>query len=236
MNPSPEDEIRFIEDAVRLLRDDVGSHLLSRGWAVVDLDVGDEEPLEWSWPPTAPVGYGGLEERGEEVVRGWPQPSHERRTPWTVPTRISATGGTWTVRYGRAVAQEPDTPTVFAAAAELLADLERIECWPVDVDETRRIQAFRLLETTTAAARDDHHRAVHPTEPYTSRMAAIRTHQRFEHPGDLGPPHRVPPPTPRPHGDLGAQLRLLDAQAWASAVRTARAGGAGWGIDGPDPG
>ncbi len=42
----PEKEIRFIKDSIRLLKDDVETTLLSRGWAVTDLDVADEEP--WS--------------------------------------------------------------------------------------------------------------------------------------------------------------------------------------------
>ena len=35
-------------------------------------------------------------------------------------------------------------------------------------------------------------------------------------------------------GDLASRSLLNDAEAWASAVRTARAGGEGWEVNGPD--
>ena len=83
----------------------------------------------------------------------------------------------------------------------------------MDVEETRRIRAARIVEFVTAMAHDQHYRAAFLTEPYASRLAAKS----------------------RP-GDSTAQHLLVDAEAWASAVRTvrtARAGGEGWGIDGP---
>lgn len=42
-----DDEIRIVRDGWRLPGDDVKTLLLSRGWAVADLDVGDDEPLEF---------------------------------------------------------------------------------------------------------------------------------------------------------------------------------------------
>lgn len=58
----PEDELHFLTESIHLLRDNVETTLLERGWAVRDLGVDDEEPLEWFWPPTAPIGghsFGG---------------------------------------------------------------------------------------------------------------------------------------------------------------------------------
>lgn len=53
----PGGEIRFTEDALYPLRDDIESRSLTRGWAVADLEVIDGGPLEWFWSPNAPVGY-----------------------------------------------------------------------------------------------------------------------------------------------------------------------------------
>ncbi|MGJ9426404.1 hypothetical protein ACHABX_11255 [Nesterenkonia halotolerans] len=99
MTPSPDDEIRFIKDSHRLLGNHVGSELLSRGWEVTDLDVDDEEDLEWFWPPTAPLNYRGHPEWVPPSVRVRPQMAgRPRSTPWTVPTRITGTAahGGWT--------------------------------------------------------------------------------------------------------------------------------------------
>lgn len=234
MAATPDDEIRFILNAMRWIDADVASQLWTRGWAVADLTVGEGESLEWFWPPTAPVGYGGLPEWGDETMQRRPQLFGPRLTPWTRPTRITGTGTVWTLEYGEAIAQKPAAPRTYRDTATLIADLEWIECWPMQIEETREIRAARLLDVTTAIAHDAHYLAVFPTEPYASRGNAIRAHQRSEHAGSQGAAGIEPPPVARIHGDLRAQGMLLDAEAWASAVRTARAGGAGWGLNGPE--
>ena len=66
-----------------------------------------------------------------------------------------------------------------------------------------------------------------------SRGNVIRTHQLFEQARDLGVTATEPPAMARIRGDLHAQNMLVDAEAWASAVRTARAGGDGWDANPP---
>ncbi|MGJ6979058.1 hypothetical protein ACSDQ9_00795 [Aestuariimicrobium soli] len=222
-----DDEIRILNDGWRLLGDEVGTVLLSRGWAVADLDVGDDEPLEFYWPPTAPIGYDSHAGPPNEAERERPLMRGQQRTPWLRPTRISWSGSSWKVRYGEAIAQPPDPPLAHHGDAALLADVESIEWWPMTVDEARRIQIERVYATTVADARDDHSQAAVPTEPYAGRIKAIREHEHFEQARTHGLADADPPSTPRPRGDLRAQVRLVDAEAWASAVRTARAGGDG---------
>lgn len=234
MVPSPDDEISFILNAMRWIDADVASRLWTRGWAVADLTVDEGMPLEWFWPPTAPVGYGGLPDWGDEIMQRRPQMFGPRQTPWTRPTRITGTGTAWTLEYGEATAQKPAAPRNYVENAALIADLERIECWPMTIEETREIQAARILEVTRANAQDAHYRGVFPTEPYSSRTNVIRAHQLFEHLRAQGVADVEPPSTARMPGDLNAQGLLVDAEAWASAVRTARAGGDGWGVNGPE--
>lgn len=224
----PHEEIRFLQDAIRLLRDDVQSLLISRGWAVADLGVPDDEALEWFWPPTAPVGYRGLPEPDDEVRQRRPQMHGPRETPWNMPTRIKKVASGWYVEYGEAIAQAADDPTLHDDDASLLTDLERIECWPMSVDEARRIRIDRLYAVTVAIAGDDHYQGFDITEPYASRSNAIRPHLMHDRGRAVGLPDVDPPSTPRARGDLSAQMHLIDAEAWASAVRTARAGGEGW--------
>lgn len=82
-----------------------------------------------------------------------------------------------------------------------------------------------------AVARDDHYRARSMTEPYASRLEAINEHRLAEH--YRGRRREVKPPsTPRQQGDLTAQMILTEADAWVSAMRTARAGGRGWSVNG----
>lgn len=224
-SPSPDDEIRYILNAWRWIAADVASRLWTRGWVVADLTVAEGEPLEWFWPPTATVGYGGLPEWGDEIMQRRPQMCFPRQTPWIQPTRITGAGREWTLEYGEATAQKPASPRTYADDATLIADLERIECWPMTIEETREIEAARIVSLTTANAQDAHYLAVFPTEPYVSRERAIRAHQLFEHQRARGVAGAEQPSTPRLPGDLNAQSRLVDAGAWASAVRTARAGG-----------
>ncbi|WP_251021998.1 hypothetical protein [Streptomyces sp. ISL-10] len=157
-----DDPICFTLGMLRFLGDDVASTLSERGWAVADPDV---VPLEWFWPPTAPVGYGGLPEMASETMRKRPHLFGPRHTPWTAPTRLTKTGTTWTLEYGKAIAKSPDAPRAYADEAELRADLERIECWPMPVDEAKRLRAERIVAVTTAIAHDNHYLAVFPTDP-----------------------------------------------------------------------
>lgn len=64
------DEIRMVKAGWRLLGYDVQIQLLERGWAVTDLDVADDVPLEYFWPPTAPVGYGEMTEPSHGAISG----------------------------------------------------------------------------------------------------------------------------------------------------------------------
>lgn len=52
---SGDDEIHILNEGWRLLGSDVQAELVARGWAVANLDIGDDEPLEFFWPPTAPI-------------------------------------------------------------------------------------------------------------------------------------------------------------------------------------
>jgi len=228
-----EDEIRMLQDGWRLLGHDVQAELVARGWKVSDLEVGDDEPLEFHWPPTAPAGYGGRTEPVNEAARRRPLMHRPRRTPWTRPTRITRTPSGWRVDYGEAIAQEPDPSQVHQDDRSLLADLDRIEWWPMPIEKAHRIRMRRVLETTVADANDDHHRAAFPTEPYASRLAELREHVAIEDARRLGLSDVGQPSSPRPRGDLRAKMRLVDADAWASAVRTAKAGGEGLQAEGP---
>lgn len=216
MTFASDDEIRFIKDSHRLLGNHVGSELLSRGWVVVDLDVDDEEDLEWFWPPTAPLNYRGHPEWVPPEVRVRPQMAgHPRSTPWAAPTRVTGAGGSWRVDYGEATALKPHIPHHYLDEASLLSDLERIEWWPMSIEEARRLQGERLLSVTTAWARNNHYLSGDVTQPYGSRFDEISALR------DL-------PREQRPLGKLDARYLLVDAEAWASAVRTARVGGAEW--------
>ena len=234
MLDAPDNDFRFEMNAPRWIYADVTSRLWTRGWAVADLAIEEGESLEWFWPPTAPVGYGGLPDWSDETMQLRPHLFGPRQTPWTRPTRITGTGSVWTLEYGEAVAQKPAARRTYRHTATLITDLERIECWPMTIDETRVIRAARLFDVTTALAQNAHYLAVFPTEPYASRGNGIRAHQQFEQARSQGAAGIGPPPVARIHGDLQAQGMMLDAEAWASAVRTARAGGGGWGLNGPE--
>lgn len=222
---STEDEIRRLNEAVRLFRDDVESGLLARGWAVTDLAVGDETPLEFFWPPTAPIGYGELPEPMDEAMRRRPSMYGTRTTPWTRPTRITQAVDGWVVEYGEAPGLQPDRPVHVTDGSALLADLERIECWPMSVPEAKQLRMERVYATTVADAHDDHSFGFFPTEPYVSRLRDLRGHLEADRASRLGLEADGAPCTSRPRGDLSARRRLIDAEAWASHVRSSRLGG-----------
>ena len=235
MTDSRSDEFHFEMNALRWIDADVTSQLSRRGWAVADSSVGDAEPLEWFWPPTAPVGYGGLPDWSDETMQRRPQLFGPRFTPWIRPTRITGTTtGTWIVEYGEATALQPDALRRYEQDAELVAELERIECWPMTIEQTRQLQVARVFEVTTAMAHNGHYLGVLLTEPYASRQNLIRANERFEDHQHRSTPYTGQRPVARLSGDLASRSLLNDAEAWASAIRTARAGGERWGVNGPE--
>ncbi|WP_226532675.1 hypothetical protein [Microbacterium paraoxydans] len=225
-----DDEIQALLNGYRQLSSDVPSTLLSRGWTCVNVDAADDDALEWVWPPTAPIGYRGLREWVPPGARARPGMHVPRRTPWTAPTRfLQHPGAVWDLRYGEALAQQPDAPKRFTADAELLDDLDRIESWPMSVEERRREERNRLWNTTVADAHNDHYLGMPITEPYGSWLDEIDARLEARD-GRVDDAHS----SELEFGDLHAQRRLVDAAAWASAHRTARLGGPGWSSDGPD--
>ena len=169
-----DDEIQDLLNAYRQLGNSVSSTLLSRGWTCVNPGAADSDALDWVWPPTAPIGYRALRDWVSPAARARPGMCVPRRTPWTAPTRILQHPDTvWELRYGEALAQQPDTPKRVAADAELLDDLDRIESWPMGVEERRREERNRLWETTAADAHNDHCLGMPITEPYGSRLDEI---------------------------------------------------------------
>lgn len=226
---SGDDEIRILNEGWRLLGSDVQAELVARGWAVADLDIGDDEPLEFFWPPTAPVGYGREPDELPLSSGRTPEPTTPRQTPWTLPTRISRIGSGWRVEYGEAIAQKPDDPVEHADDKGLLRDLPRIEWWPMSVEEARELEHQRVLHATYADAYDDHSLGYSiQTEPYAGRLNEIFERLRGKIQGTMADPDAW-----RWSGDLRARMRIIDGQMWASAVRTARAGGEGWDTSGP---
>lgn len=218
-----DDEIRIIKDAARLLGADVAGRLWSRGWAIADQEARRGSSIVWYWPPTAPAGY---RQRTDDDGGSC------RETPWTAPTRLTRTREGWYLEYGSAVGQPPARPELYTDEDELVTNLGRIEWWPMHINEVQELRVKRIAEVTMALASDDHYRACTPTEPYASRLEHLREHIRHEHRRSR-PRDRARPSTPRKPGDLTAQFLLADADAWVSAMRTARAGGKGWATSGP---
>lgn len=232
---SADDEIRIDNEGWRLLGRDVPAELIARGWSVADLNVADDVPLEFFWPPTAPVGYGGLPEWSDEAAQKRPEMFGSRPTPWISPTRITRVGSAWRVEYGEANAQAPDAPIEHTEDQALLEDLPRIEWWPIPVEEARRLQHERVLHTTFADAYDQHSLDYQiRTEPFESRLREVYDRIRSKTSIMLKDPvTRADPEDWRWTGDLRARMRIIDGEMWASAVRTARAGGDDWGTSGP---
>lgn len=184
------------------------------------------------WPPTAPPGLADAVEPPDPVAERWPELRRPRETPWTSPTTLTSVGDGWRLEHGATDARPADPAVVYPDDAALTADLERIECWPMGVDEWHRHRLDRLFVAVSAQARDDHYPGHTPTEPYASRLRELQRHLRAEHPRPEAASTRPAPSGPRPRGDLHARVLLVDADAWASAERTRQAGGAGWDVDG----
>jgi len=184
------------------------------------------------WPPTAPAGLADATAPPDPVATPRPGLGRPRETPWTSPTTLTSVGDGWRLEHGATDARPADPPVEHADAASLTADLERIECWPMDVDEYHRHRLDRLFVAVSAQARDEHYQGHVPTEPYASRIRELQRHLRADHLGAEAASTLPTPLAPRPRGDLLARLLLVDADAWASAQRTRQAGGAGWDLDG----
>ena len=194
MNDDIADEIRLLKESFRLLKDDVPTGLLARGWAVYGLHVDDDEPLEYFWPPTAPAGYGERPELSGRSVEAARELYRAGGTPWTVPTRISRTDAGWLVQYGEALAQRPDEPLEHTDDAALLSDLERIEWWPLSVDEALRIQQERLFAVTSDAAHDATTRgSASPSRTRAGLQHSWSTRSTTPHSSTNGKVRRSPP-------------------------------------------
>lgn len=232
-----EEEIRRLKAEFAFEDKDVPTRLLSRGWIVTNIDVADDEPLEYFWPPTAPIGYGGLEERKDELLlRRYGIDPRSRPCPWLSPTTIMRKGSDWQVTYGRAIAQEPD-PTKELDDATLLDRIVEIEWWPMSPQRARRLKAERILTVAECVAYDQFYMVscMTETEPYMSRIDEIR--KLIEQDQELkasrdGQPY-VNGRWIDPDGDLPMRISLIEAEAWASAIRNVEAGGNGWTLEGP---
>jgi hypothetical protein len=146
--------------------------------------------------------------------------------PVGLPVKIGTTSvdvihSFWVPRLGGKIDSIPGQVNTIT----LLADIEGIECWPMSVEESLQIRMERVFQATCAAAHNEHYLGFTYTEPYVTRYNLVMRQLRLEKAqGGVHGAVAVPAPS-RPRGDLNAQLLLIDAEAWASAVRTARAGG-----------
>lgn len=220
-------EARRLSETVRQMGQEVQVALLARGWAVTDARVEDDQPMEFFWPPTAPHGYGRRPPEPAVVTRDRARLGEPEPTPWLMPTRIAQVDGGWRVQYGEATAAGVAEPALHRDNASLLADIEGIECWPMSVEESLRIRMERVFQATYAAAHNEHYLGFTYTEPYVTRHNLVMRQLRFEKTQGGVPGADAVSSPPWPRGDLNAQLLLIDAEAWASAVRTARAEGEG---------
>ncbi len=118
----------------------------------------------------------------------------------SAPTRLlQHPDGEWELEYGAALAQEPDQPHNYPDTADLLADLERIECWPMSLEEWRTEAMGRLWRTTVAAAENSHCLAVPITEPYGSRWDAIQERRMIRDDAQVDGPDVSDQPWIPPH-------------------------------------
>lgn len=222
---SQDKALHSLSEGSRLLGHNVQAALISRGWVVADPNPSGDTTVEFFWPPTAPAGYRGPSDDPGSTLTG---PGVPGPTPWVKPTRITQVGAGWHVAYGEAIAQAPDDPVSHADDQSLLKDLSHIEWWPMTVEEARTLQNERILHTIYADAYNQHSLGFFiKTEPYVSRLQEVndrilRTTPIAEQDADQV----------RWAGDLSARMRILDGEMWASAVRTARAGGKGWDTSG----
>lgn len=131
---------------------------------------------------------------------------HIRAAVPTGDTSLHGEQATW---------RSSQTRRSFTADAELLEDLDRIEYWPRSVEERRREERNRLWNTTVADAHNDHYLGMPITEPYGSWLDEIDA-RREARDGRVDDAHS----SELEFEDVHAQRRLVDAAAWASAVRT----------------
>ncbi|NYF12112.1 hypothetical protein HDC34_000406 [Pseudoclavibacter sp. JAI123] len=95
----------------------------------------------------------------------------------------------------------------------------------MSVEESLQIRMERVFQATYAAAHNEHYPGFTSTEPYVTRYNVVLRQLRLGK-AQGGAPGAVAGSSPsHPRGDLNAQLLLIDAEAWASAVRTARVAG-----------
>lgn len=188
--------------------DFVGVDLVARGWVVED--SGADERV-WFWPPTAPARYGGLGDPRVGSLGPRDIDWGEWTTPWKSPTRLKKTGDGLLLEYGEAIAQKPDEPREYFDRDELKNDLERIESWPLSIDEMEEIRMKRIYDVTRAAAHNDHDCTPYYTEPYVSRIKELRKKDSKMLPGG--------------EWQWRGKWSLLDAEAYASAMRNERVGG-----------
>ncbi|MBM7795294.1 hypothetical protein [Pseudoglutamicibacter cumminsii] len=228
------DDIELFMNAFSSVNQDIGGLLWKRGW-LADTNVADDEELSWFWPPTAPVGFGGLPEWSGRLAKLPAGTLPPRRTPWTKPTTLRKVNGAWHLEFGQAPQLEARETTKYSNEYDLLQDLKAIECWPLTVEENRDIRMHWLYQAMKAESRHDHYRTVRPTEPYATRIEELQEHVDWENDAleaaRTGRELPAPPQRARPHGDVKAKLLMAEAESWASAVRTARVGGPGWSIN-----
>lgn len=225
---SGDDEIHILNEGWRLLGSDVQAELVARGWAVANLDIGDDEPLEFFWPPTAPIGYGRESDELPASPGRPPEMTAPPETPWILPTRIARIDSGWRVEYGEAIAQPSDDPVEYGDDKALLQDLPRIEWWPMSVEEARRARASaRAAHDVRGRVRRPQPGLPHPDRALRGPTARdLRTASRQD-PDDDGGPRRMAL-VRRPARQV-AHHRRPDV---GLSRRTARAGGDGWSISG----
>lgn len=207
------DRPQIVLDAAGVLGDKVADTLWSRGWMLADASTDSRAPLQWLWPPTC----------GAE----------DEESPWIAPTRITQRDGSWRVDFGATDAVRPARSETYIDADPdaLQSQLDRIEIWPMPLAEAQRLRKTRIVEVTRLKTWKRLSRNFHWTEPYLGRLAKLQERQRREHqrtrrrafdPGDM----------PLRQAYMAALETHIEASAWLSALRTARAGGKGWSIKG----
>ncbi|WP_040168224.1 hypothetical protein [Microbacterium gorillae] len=216
MSVEPGDEFNAYMAMLEWGRENVTATLIDRGWSALDPQLAAERPVTWVWPPTTvdggiPGGYTDFP--GGRIFTRPPR-------PWTLPTRVSTRDDGWLVEFGRTATLPPAPARTFADPAALLTALEEIEWWPLSVAEAREIQYDRIIASVHAAAYDQFMEGGEITEPYASRLTELRRPDRHGSPAS-------PPWVSRFEGNVNAVRTLIEAEAWASDVRTGRAANGG---------